>query len=105
MLGALAFSPLADGIGRKPVIIFCTFWFGISSLLTVTAESTTSLLVWRFITGLGLGGAMPNPIALTCEYAPQRSRATMIMVMFIGFSLGSAVRGVISAQGVPSHGL
>ena len=76
MLGALAFSPLADRIGRKPVIIFCTLWFGVTSLLTVTAESTTSLLVWRFVTGLGLGGAMPNPIALTCEYAPQRSRAT-----------------------------
>jgi len=104
MLGALAFSPLADRIGRKPVIIFCTLWFGVASLLTVTAESTTSLLVWRFVTGLGLGGAMPNPIALTCEYAPQRSRATMIMVMFIGFSLGSAVGGAIAAQFVPSYG-
>src|SRR6266536_2283078 len=58
MLGALAFSPLADRIGRKPIIVFCTLWFGITSLLTVTAESTTSLLVWRFITGLGLGGAI-----------------------------------------------
>ncbi len=104
MLGALAFSPLADRIGRKPVIVFCTLWFGVASLLTVTAESTTGLLVWRFITGLGLGGAMPNPIALTCEYAPQRSRATMIMVMFIGFSLGSAVGGAIAAQLVPSYG-
>ena len=104
MLGALAFSPLADRIGRKPVILVCTVWFGIASLLTVTAESTTTLLMWRFITGLGLGGAMPNPIALTCEYAPQRSRATMIMVMFIGFSLGSAVGGAIAAQLVPSYG-
>src|SRR5262245_49322705 len=104
MLGALAFSPLADRIGRKPIIIFCTLWFGVASLLTVTAESTTSLLVWRFITGLGLGGAMPNPIALTCEYAPQRSRATMIMVMFVGFSLGSAVGGAIAAQLVPVYG-
>jgi AAHS family 4-hydroxybenzoate transporter-like MFS transporter len=104
MLGALAFSPLADRIGRKPIIVFCTLWFGVTSLLTVTAESTTSLLVWRFITGLGLGGAMPNPIALTCEYAPQRSRATMIMMMFIGFSLGSAVGGAIAAQLVPTYG-
>jgi MFS transporter, AAHS family, 4-hydroxybenzoate transporter len=104
MLGALAFSPLADRIGRKPVIIFCTLWFGVASLLTVTADSTTSLLAWRFITGLGLGGAMPNPIALTCEYAPQRSRATMIMLMFVGFSLGSAVGGAIAAQLVPSYG-
>jgi AAHS family 4-hydroxybenzoate transporter-like MFS transporter len=104
MLGALAFSPVADRIGRKPVIIFCTLWFGVASFLTVTAESTASLFAWRFITGLGLGGAMPNPIALTCEYAPQRSRATMIMVMFVGFSLGSAVGGAIAAQLVPFLG-
>src|SRR6266849_1847809 len=63
MLGALVFSPLADRIGRKPVIVFCTLWFGIASLLTVTAESTTSLLVWRFITGLGLGGIFPLLLA------------------------------------------
>src|SRR5262249_19816663 len=49
MLGALGFSPLADRFGRKPIIIFCTLWFGITSLLTVTAGSTTSLFFWRFI--------------------------------------------------------
>jgi AAHS family 4-hydroxybenzoate transporter-like MFS transporter len=104
MLGALVCGPLADRIGRKSVIVGCTLFFGICTLLTTTADSLTSLLVWRFITGLGLGGAMPNAIALTSEYSPHRSRATMIMVMFCGFSVGSALGGVLAAKLIPVFG-
>jgi len=104
MLGALLFSPIADRIGRKPVIIASTLAFGLFSLLTVTADTVQTLALWRLATGLGLGGAMPNPIALTCEFSPKRSRATMVMVMFVGFSLGSAVGGGIAAQLVPLYG-
>src|SRR5207245_10843750 len=89
MLGALAFGPVADRFGRKPVLIFCTLFFGVMSLLTATADSVQSLIVLRFVTGLGLGGAMPNAIALTTEYAPKRIRATTIMLLFSGFSLGA----------------
>ena len=104
MLGALVCGPLADRIGRKAVIVGCTLSFGICALLTATADSLTSLLVWRFLTGFGLGGAMPNAIALTSEYSPQRSRATMIMVMFCGFSIGSALGGVLAAKLIPAFG-
>src|SRR5258706_443658 len=69
MLGALIGGPLADRIGRKRVIILSTLAFGLCSLLTVTADSLNSLLLWRLATGLGLGGAMPNAIALTSEYS------------------------------------
>ncbi|MEA2861342.1 MAG: transporter, family, 4-hydroxybenzoate transporter [Methylobacteriaceae bacterium] len=104
MLGALILGPVADRIGRKPVIVVSVLWFGICTLLTVTADSLNSLLVWRLLTGLGLGGAMPNAIALTSEYSPQRSRATMVMVMFMGFSLGSAIGGLIAAQFISKYG-
>jgi len=103
-LGALAAGPIADRFGRKPVILFCTLFFGACTLLTVTADSLSTLMVWRFLTGLGLGGAMPNAIALTSEYSPDRSRASMVMVMFIGFSLGSALGGALAAELVPSYG-
>lgn len=104
MLGALIFGPIADRLGRKPVIILCLLVFGICSLLTVTADSMTSLFVWRLLTGLGLGGAYPNAIALTCEYSPRRKRATMIMVMFVGFGLGSAIGGAVAAKLTAAYG-
>src|SRR5260221_11347416 len=71
-------------------------------LLTPTASSVQGLMAWRSATGLGLGAPMPNAIALTAEYSPQRSRATVVMMMFFGFSLGAAVAGFATA-GLVQH--
>jgi AAHS family 4-hydroxybenzoate transporter-like MFS transporter len=104
MLGALIGGPIADRVGRKRILVLSTLAFGLCSLLTVTADSLDSLLLWRLTTGLGLGGAMPNAIALTSEYSPQRSRATLVMIMFCGFSLGSALGGAFAARLIPIFG-
>jgi MFS transporter, AAHS family, 4-hydroxybenzoate transporter len=104
MIGALIFGPLADRVGRKRIIIFSTAAFGIGALVTALAQDVTSLLIIRFLTGLGLGGAMPNAIALTSEYNPQRRRATMVMIMFCGFSVGAALGGLLAADMIPRFG-
>jgi len=104
MLGALIFGPIADRVGRKAVIIVCTVAFSVLTLLTITASSLTSLFYWRLLTGVGLGGAMPNAIALTSEYSPHRRRAVMVMIMFCGFSLGSALGGFFAAWLIPVMG-
>src|ERR1700674_5326382 len=62
MIGALTLGPAADRIGRKPVLLASTLAFGVCSLLTATATSVNELLVYRLLTGFGLGGAMPNAI-------------------------------------------
>jgi AAHS family 4-hydroxybenzoate transporter-like MFS transporter len=97
MLGALLFGPLADRWGRKPVLVLCTVLFGISGLLTATAGSLQALLLFRLATGFGLGGVMPNAISITSEYTPRRFRATAIVSMFCGFSLGAAGGGFMAA--------
>jgi AAHS family 4-hydroxybenzoate transporter-like MFS transporter len=105
MVGALSLGPLADMIGRRAVIIGSTLAFGAMTVLTgLLADSVTSLVVLRFLTGLGLGGAMPNAIAMTAEYAPKRRQATMVMVMFCGFPLGASFAGFISAYLIPAFG-
>src|SRR5262249_44897253 len=72
-------------------------FFGLMSLLTAWADSLQSLVVLRFLTGLGLGGSMPNAIAMTAEYFPTRNRAFSTMVMFCGFPLGATLGGFLAA--------
>src|ERR1700733_1721528 len=104
MIGALIFGPLADRIGRKNIIIFSTLAFGIGALVTAFVQDVNTLLAVRFLTGLGLGGAMPNTIAMTSEFSPRRRRATMVMIMFCGFSLGAAVGGLLAGALIPHFG-
>jgi AAHS family 4-hydroxybenzoate transporter-like MFS transporter len=104
MIGALLFGPLADRIGRKKIIILSTLAFGLGALVTAFVQDVNSLLAIRFLTGLGLGGAMPNAIALTSEFNPRRRRATMVMIMFAGFSIGAALGGLLAAALIPQFG-
>ena len=103
-VGAFVLSPAADRFGRKNVILLSVLLFGIFALTTTRANTLNELLIYRFLTGLGLGGAMPNIITLTSEYAPKRMRAVLIAVMFCGFPLGSTIGGVISAPLISSFG-
>jgi AAHS family 4-hydroxybenzoate transporter-like MFS transporter len=104
MIGALLFGPLADRVGRKKIIIVSTLAFGLGALVTAFAQDVSTLIVIRFLTGLGLGGAMPNAIALTSEFNPRRRRATMVMIMFCGFSVGAALGGLLAAALIPQFG-
>ena len=104
LIGTLVLSPVADRVGRKWIVVGSTVVFGILTLSTAFAGDVTSLTILRFFTGLGLGGAMPNAVALTAEISPHRRRATMVMAMFCGFSLGAAVGGLIAAPMIPAFG-
>lgn len=104
MVGALVFGPAADRWGRRPVLIASTVLFSVLTLLTTAAHDMQSMIVLRFLTGLGLGGAMPNAIALTSEYAPSRLRASAVTVMFCGFSLGGAIGGILAAKLIGAYG-
>ena len=104
MIGALVFGPLADRVGRKKIIVFSTLAFGIGTLATCLIQDVNTLLAIRFLTGLGLGGAMPNAVAMTSEFSPHRRRATMVMIMFCGFSVGAALGGLLAAALIPQFG-
>lgn len=97
MLGAMIFTPFADRYGARRILLWCTAVYALLSLATALAPSREALLVLRFLTGLGLGGAMPNAISLVSEYAPTRIRTLLVAVAVCGFSLGGALGGAIAA--------
>lgn len=102
--GGLFIAPLADRLGRRPILIACVILFGICSLLTAMSASLAALDGFRFLTGLGVGGALANSISLTAEYSPMRRRSLMVAIMLLGFITGSTAVGLISSQIVPVLG-
>lgn len=104
MAGAFIFGPLADKVGRKAVLIFATAAFAVASIASATATTIEGLTIWRFITGIGLGGAMPAAITMTSEYCPERNRSLLVMVMFCGFTMGGALGGLSSAALIQDFG-
>lgn len=104
LIGSALFGLVADKLGRRNIIMLATLIFGVCTLGTAQAGGISELLIFRFLAGLGLGGAMPNAIALTAEYCPERRRATVVMIMFTGFSIGAAAGGALAAVLIPHFG-
>ncbi|MGH8263910.1 MAG: MFS transporter [Steroidobacteraceae bacterium] len=97
LLGAIAGGRIADRIGRKPVLVVSLATFGLFALFTTLAGDMRALTAIRFMTGLGLGGAMPNLIALTADVTASRMRNAGIALTFIGMPLGAVVSGLIAS--------
>lgn len=102
--GALLAGPLADRWGRKLVVIASVVVFGVSSLACALSQNIEQLSFLRFITGLGLGAAMPNAVTLTSEYCPDARRSTLTNLLFCGFPLGAAFGGFLAAWMIPNWG-
>jgi AAHS family 4-hydroxybenzoate transporter-like MFS transporter len=104
LLGAPLLGALGDRRGRRVAVVTGSLIFGIGTLATVWASSLTHLIVLRFITGIGIGGLMPNLVALNSELAPRRWRAMLIVLMFTGITAGSGTPGTIQAWLIPKYG-
>lgn len=96
MIGALTFGPLGDRFGRKRCLVAAAIIFGVCTILTATADTYNTLLVVRFVAGIGLGGATPCFIALASEYAPKRRRAMIASLIWSAFPLGGMVGGFLN---------
>ncbi|WP_339488244.1 MFS transporter [Pseudomonas sp. EL_65y_Pfl2_R95] len=104
VFGALGSGPLADRYGRKVVLVVAVFLFGLFSLLSAFSGNIDQLVALRFLTGLGLGAAMPNATTLLSEYTPERLKSLLVTSMFCGFNLGMAGGGFVSAALIPAYG-
>lgn len=104
IIGALVSGPTADRYGRKVVLALAMLIFGGFTLASAYATDLNSLVVLRFLTGIGLGAAMPNAATLFSEYCPGRSRSLLVTCMFCGYNLGMATGGFISSWLIPTFG-
>jgi len=94
LVGAALLGMLADKVGRKRMLVACALGFGLFTLLCAFVTSVGELALFRFIAGLGLGGAIPTAVALGTEYAPVRVRATLATAMYAGVPVGAASSGL-----------
>ncbi len=104
MISSMLSGPIADRWGRKGPIVACTVIFGTFAMLTARCTSFNELLAFRFLTGLGLGGALSNSVALMSEYAPKRLLAVIVSIMFCGMPAGAVLGTQVSAVMLPRWG-
>jgi AAHS family 4-hydroxybenzoate transporter-like MFS transporter len=108
LFGILIGAPLlgmgGDRFGRRAAIVAGCTLYGLGTLATVLAANLEQVVILRFVTGIGIGGLMPNTIALNSELAPKRFRATLIVLMFTGITTGSGLPGYIQAWLIPRYG-
>lgn len=104
MLSSMVAGPIADRLGRKGPIIFATLMFGTFTIVTAQAASFQQLVMFRFLTGLGLGAAIPNAVSLVTEYAPRRLQHVLVTMLFCGMPGGALLGGIIGSILLPRWG-
>ncbi len=104
IIGAAILGMLADRVGRKRMLVACSLCFGVFTLLCASITSVGELAFFRFIAGLGMGGAIPTAIAFGAEYSPSRARATLSTALYAGVPAGAGVSGLAAGYLIPHFG-
>lgn len=104
MVGMMGLGLLGDRFGRRNILLLSFLLVGISSIATGWAGSPGELMVFRFLTGLGIGGCLPNATALTAEYVPAKRRAFFVTLMYSAVPLGGVVGGFIGGPLIAAFG-
>ncbi len=104
MFGAIFFGTLADRIGRKNVIAITLILFSLFTFLCGFADTPTLFSTFRFLAGLGLGGIMPNVIALLTDYAPKSMRSMIVSIVLCGYSVGGILAPLLGILVMPTLG-
>jgi len=104
LFGSQIFGWIGDRYGRKTALISANVLFGIFTFIAAYSTNLTEMSWLRFIAGLGIGGVIPNIVAINAESAPRDKRATLAIIATGMVPLGGAIAGFVSAGFVASHG-
>lgn len=102
--GAIILGTLADKIGRRWAISLCVIFFSVFTAAAGLATDPIVFSILRFLAGLGIGGAIPNVVALMAEYAPKKLRGVLVTLMACGYAVGSIVAAVLGKEFIATAG-
>jgi AAHS family 3-hydroxyphenylpropionic acid transporter len=91
---------LADKCGRRPVVILGVLLFGLFSLSTLLVNGLGTLIAARFLTGLGLGAAMPAVIAYASDHSPENMKKRAVGFIYCAIPIGGLLSGAVMQAGV-----
>jgi AAHS family 4-hydroxybenzoate transporter-like MFS transporter len=104
LFGSQIFGWIGDRYGRKTALILSNVLFGLLTFAAAYSTNLTELSWLRFFAGLGIGGVIPNIVAINAESAPRNRRATLAIIATGMVPLGGALAGFASATLVPTYG-
>jgi AAHS family benzoate transporter-like MFS transporter len=104
LVGALGAGYLADRLGRRRTILWCTLWFSVFTALCAVAPGPEAFGTFRFVAGLGLGGLVPSANALTSEFVARRRRSAVSTIMMSGVPIGGSAAALVGLWLLPQHG-
>jgi AAHS family 4-hydroxybenzoate transporter-like MFS transporter len=103
-VGSVLAGLLGDRLGRKTTLLGMFSFGGVVSLATMSTTSIEQLVIWRFLVGVGMGGAIPNVIALVSELVPEKRRNLMVVVVYSGAALGGGLGSLLASVVIPAYG-
>lgn len=95
--GSILLGGVADKYGRRPTMLVCLCVMTLGMWLAMTAGSPTTLAIWRFLTGLGIGGMLAAINAVAAESSNAKNRSMAMSLMVIGYPIGATIGGIIAA--------
>ena len=104
LFGSALFGFVGDRYGRKAALVWANLLFGVFTLGAAYATNLDQMFWLRLLAGLGIGGVIPNVVAINAESAPRRLRATLAIIAVGCVPLGGAIPGFVTAALVPTHG-
>ena len=104
LFGSAFFGWVGDRYGRKAALIWSNLVFGVFTLAAAFSTDLTQMCWLRLLAGLGIGGVIPNAVAINAESAPRKMRATLAIIAVGCVPLGGAIPGFVAATLVPTHG-
>ncbi|OLN28813.1 MFS transporter [Desulfosporosinus metallidurans] len=103
-IGAIIAGMIADRIGRKKVFAFTLLTYSIATGLCGLSWNLTSLMVFRFIVGFGLGGQLPVAVTLVSEFSPVKHRGKFLVLLESFWAFGWLLAAIISYIIIPRFG-